>query len=282
SRGGTARFLDYEAASPVELADLDGVARQPWLAQAKRTAAAWATNVELPAWHAAVNTRRREQVDRARELVTDRLKQEIAYWQELAARAEQGDMDQRTSTSRSWGEINRLQSALDRRLAELEAQEYIRAIPPLVLAVAMVVPQGLLEELAGRKPKDTYEVEMRAMYAVRAAELALGRTPEAMNPNNPGFDITSTDPATGELFFIEVKGRVAGAEEFFVTNQEILLAQNVGAQHRLALVTVSPDGPAHDTVRYVSNAFDDVKVTTLIRGIQFRWAKTWAVGRQPY
>ena len=54
---------------------------------------------------------------------------------------------------------------------------------------------------------------MRAVDAVVAAERALGRIPEVQPHNNPGFDIRSWDPAAGTLVFIEVKGRVEGAEE---------------------------------------------------------------------
>src|SRR5262249_41301543 len=170
----------------------------------------------------------------------------------------------------------------ERRLGELEAEEYTRVNPPRVLAVSLVVPDGLLQQLAGQPPIDTYEIEVRALQAVHAAERALGRAPEAMEPNNPGFDITSLDEATGELIFIEVKGRIAGADTFYVTNHEIRHGQNAGRQYRLALVEVNPRGQAHDTVRYVESPFDDVSVTTLVTGVQFAWRKTWARGRDPW
>jgi hypothetical protein len=284
SRRGVARFLDYDAVSPAERSSLDGLLDRTWLAQAQRTAENWSTGVDLPPWYAQVNARRRDQVDRARDLVTDRLKQEIAYWEEEAAKAESAsDSDNRGPAMRAaWAETRRLTNSLDRRLAELEAQEYTRVNPPRVLAVALVVPQGLLQQAAGQPTIDTYEVELRAMQAVHAAERALGRLPEAMEPNNPGFDITSADPATAQLIFIEVKGRIAGAETFFVTNHEIRHGQNAGRQYRLALVEVSPHGPAHDTVRYVESPFDDVAVTALVKGVTFAWGKTWAQGREPW
>ena len=87
---------------------------------------------------------------------------------------------------------------------------------------------------------------------------------------------------TGELVFIEVKGRIAGADTFFVTNNEIRHGQNAELQYRLALVEVSPLGPAHDTVRYVERPFTDVAVTALVKGMQFSWSKTWARGRDPW
>jgi len=74
------------------------------------------------------------------------------------------------------------------------------------------------------------------------------RTPERMEHNNPGFDVNSTD-ASGVTVSIEVKGRIAGAPTFTVTNQEVRYGQNAGDQYRLALVEVSPVGPEHDVVR---------------------------------
>jgi len=284
SRTGAARFLDYDAGSPSERALLIDLLKQPWLAQARHTAEAWATNFQLQPWYAEVNEHRRAQVARARELVTDRLKQEIAYWEEHAAKAESGnDAGGRGPAVRAaWAEVRRLQTALDRRLSELESQEYTRVNPPRVLAVALVAPQGLLDQMEGRPIVDTYEVEVRAMQAVNAAERALGRVPQAMDHNNPGFDITSSDESNGQLVFIEVKGRIEGAEDFFVTNHEIRHGQNTGSQYRLALVEVSPLGPAHDLVRYVENPFDEVNVPSLVKGVQFSWPKTWASGRDPW
>ena len=284
SRTGAARFLDYDAGSPSERALLIDLLKQPWLAQARHTAEAWATNFQLQPWYAEVNEHRRAQVARARELVTDRLKQEIAYWEEHAAKAESGnDAGGRGPAVRAaWAEVRRLQTALDRRLGELESQEYTRVNPPRVLAVALVAPQGLLDQMEGRPIVDTYEVEVRAMQAVNAAERALGRVPQAMDHNNPGFDITSSDESNGQLVFIEVKGRIEGAEDFFVTNHEIRHGQNTGSQYRLALVEVSPLGPAHDLVRYVENPFDEVNVPSLVKGVQFSWPKTWASGRDPW
>ena len=44
--------------------------------------------------------------------------------------------------------------------------------------------------------------------------------------NNTGYDIHSTTPE-GDSGFIEVKGRIAGAEDFTITLNEVLLGKNV-------------------------------------------------------
>ena len=63
-----------------------------------------------------------------------------------------------------------------------------------------------------------------------------------MPHNNPGYDIESRRP-DGHLVYIEVKGRVEGAEEFWVTRTEVLHGKNSATGSRLAMVSVSRQGP---------------------------------------
>jgi superfamily II DNA or RNA helicase len=283
-RPGTARFLNYDQASSSELAAISELPAQLWLTRPQKTAEDWATAVELPPWYAQIHQWRRGQAQRARELVTDRLKQEIGYWEEQTQRADTTtDPEARARLLRNaTAEVRRLRRTLERRLAELERQESTRVLPPRVLAVALVIPAGLLARLLGQPPVSTEEIELRALDAVEAEERKLGRVPRRLEPNNPGFDVTSLDETTGTVVSIEVKGRIAGASTFFVTNQEVRFGQNAGDQYRLALVEVSPLGPAHDVVRYVGRPFENVSLTSLVRGVQFEWPKTWAAGRDPW
>jgi hypothetical protein len=76
-----------------------------------------------------------------------------------------------------------------------------------------------------------------------------------MPPNNKGYDIESKDD-DGTLWFIEVKGRVAGAETFTITRSEIGVGRNKPDTHILALAEVS-NAVASD-LRYVRRAFEDV------------------------
>ena len=73
---------------------------------------------------------------------------------------------------------------------------------------------------------ETKEVERRGVELVLATERALGRTPVEQAFNNPGFDILSTSPTASDPIRIEVKARIAGAEDFFVTHNEVLTALN--------------------------------------------------------
>lgn len=157
------------------------------------------------------------------------------------------------------------------------------ARPPQVVAAALIMPAGRLDADAkapAQHARETAVVERRAVDAALAAERSCGRSPEEMPHNNKGFDIRSTD-SDGRSIFIEVKGRIAGSEDFFVTYNEVLYGKNAGANHRLVLVAVSPDGPEHDELRYVVNAFCDIELRFAATGVRADWTKTWATGVEP-
>jgi len=92
-------------------------------------------------------------------------------------------------------------------------------MPPVVIGGVLVVPIGLLQRLQGKREaatstfaRETKRVELAAMDAVMAAERALGCEPRDVNDGKCGDDIESAVPETGQLGFIEVKGRIEGAE----------------------------------------------------------------------
>jgi hypothetical protein len=102
---------------------------------------------------------------------------------------------------------------------------------------------------------DRKEVERRAVDAVMATEQRLrGKPATEMPPNNPGFDIRSATP-NGTPLFIEVKGRISGADTFVVTQNEFRFAANVPESYILAMVDVSPDGPEKDVIRYLRHPY---------------------------
>jgi len=82
---------------------------------------------------------------------------------------------------------------------------------------------------------------------VMACERALGFAPRDVSKENRGYDLESRYPAThakaGQLRFIEVKGRVVGADTVTVTKNEILTALNKPDDYILALVFVGANGP---------------------------------------
>ena len=103
-----------------------------------------------------------------------------------------------------------------------------------------------------------------------------------MPRNNPGFDIRSTD-LNGNMYYIEVKGRVAGADLFTITTGEVSFAQTQGDRHRLALVSVDfASGEPTTHVRYVTNAFNHIEPSVTTRSFNEPWKPYWQHGRQPH
>jgi hypothetical protein len=86
-----------------------------------------------------------------------------------------------------------------------------------------------------------------------------------------GYDIESMD-AEGNLFFIEVKGRIEGADSVTLTINEVNTARNSPDRFRLALVSVA--GDAASPPIYVSGVdwgtpgFGDTQITKNLQQLQ--------------
>lgn len=181
----------------------------------------------------------------------------------------------RAETAKS--RVLELEQRLTNRMAELD--ESAKLVPKRVeiRGVALVIPSAMLETSPTRNTK---EVERRAVEAVLNAERKLGRNPEEMQHNNPGFDIRSTTPTQSNLY-IEVKGRIAGADSFTITANEVAFAQTQGDHHILALVKVHPDGPQYDQVRYITHAFDHIESAITTHAYTEKWDAYWDMGTPP-
>jgi hypothetical protein len=70
-----------------------------------------------------------------------------------------------------------------------------------------------------------------------------------------GYDIESSDPNTGHLHFLEVKGRIEGGDTITVTTNEMIVALNAEERFVLAIVPIAADGFANKPV-YVRRPFD--------------------------
>jgi hypothetical protein len=288
---GSAPYLDYEVPSPDDLSLLGAPALLWSGASPREQAVSWSVEHGMPAHLEQVRARTVAEVDRTRTVVRQRLGQEVEHWrtesqvlagQMLAGRKVRLRPDTAAARARD------LERRLAARLAELDLDLHLQARPPVPAALALVVPYGLLERLrTGRVPtartyrRDTREVEMRAVHATLAAERALGRRPEVMPHNNPGFDIRSRGE-DGRWVFIEVKGRTLGAEDFHVTRTEVLKGKNA-ERYRLSLVSVHPDGAAYDDLRYLEDPFCGVEFDDLsIASITWKWREKWGQGAAPH
>jgi hypothetical protein len=102
-------------------------------------------------------------------------------------------------------------------------------------------------------PIDTQISAARARAAVMETERQLGFEPTDCELEKRGYDIESRVPGEGRLRFIEVKGRVAGAETVTVTRNEILTSLNVPEDFILALVEFVSE--SEHRVRYLREPF---------------------------
>ena len=140
-----------------------------------------------------------------------------------------------------------LVSRLEKRMAQLDAEAQINAKVPNLKGGALVIPVGLLLAQQGQTEPEGVDaaarkrVELLAMNAVFEAEKALGRMPKDVSAQRGlGYDIESID-ADGNLFFVEVKGRVDGADSITLTINEVNTGRNSPHRFRLALVSVTGD-----------------------------------------
>ena len=290
SPAGPAPYLDYQPLRDEERALAEPVIGQEWLTHARDMAVSWAATNLLPSSLTEVTDAVTAVVTRTRRLVRQRLLQEINYWDskhgELLDQQQAGKrlrMKPETAERRA----RDLERRLDRRMAELDREVHLAPRPPVVAATALIIPQGLLDRLAGLRDKpvehytrDTREVELRAVAAVVEAERRLGRDPEVMPHNNPGYDIRSLTP-DGHLVHIEVKGRIEGAETFVVTRNEILHGKNADC-YRLAMVSVSPEGAPHDRISYVITRYEGIELTDFAaHAAVLKWDEFFARGGDP-
>jgi superfamily II DNA or RNA helicase len=285
---GPAPYLDCVAA-PLT-GDVVQARRLPWLVDAEERALTWITANQLSGFLADTKLRREAELRRVREHVSLRLIQEH---ERLIAASMKAEEDERLGKKPKQGSANLLTKAGDldirreKRLALLDRQLQMQPTPPRIATAALVLPPdfavvGDADTAAPVHAIDTRTVERRAVDLVMATERALGRQPIEQAHNNPGFDILSSQPGEDPIR-IEVKGRIAGAEDFFITHNEVIMGLNTAPRYRLALVSVSPDGPAHDQVRYVQDPFAGFDAGDFnANGHYGNWTKTWAAGREPF
>ncbi|MBX5470786.1 MAG: DUF3883 domain-containing protein, partial [Thermoleophilaceae bacterium] len=279
-----APYLDYRPASDEERELLRPELDAAWLRGDVEQRGLEHAVAELAPRHLEeVRRRTIERVDRTAAAVRERLLREIAYWDHRAnelAEQERAGKQPRMNPERARQRAEELQGRLDRRLAELERERRLTSKRPVVVGGALVVPDGLLARLGGRRQaepaayaRDTERVERLAVDAVLDTERALGREPREMPRNNPGYDIESRAEGR-ELLFLEVKGRVAGAEIVTVTKNEILTALNKPDRWLLALVEVRDDDSTE--VRYLRRPFTGNEETYFdVTSVNFEWKSLW-------
>jgi superfamily II DNA or RNA helicase len=252
--GGAAPYLDCRPVTDAERATLSPILSAKWLdGDLERRALGFAVEHIAPRHLEEVRERRVAHVAKVEREVKARLTREIAYWDSRAHRLreeERAGRKQRLNAGNAAANAETLAGRMETRLAELDRERQISALPPLARGGALIVPIGLLRKLEAPAPADGVAapdlsrdaaaramIEQLAMEAVMAAESAAGHSPTDVSAENRGYDIESRS-ADGGLRFIEVKGRAAGARDVILTQNEVRASLNAPERWSLAVVEV--------------------------------------------
>ena len=267
SSAGIAPHLDLRPATPEELDLVEEELGKPWLSGNLEEKVKGFAIIELAQEHLKeVKGRRIPEIEKTEQEVQARLKKEINYWDSRAFELKEQE-EAGKKTRLNWeNAVRRAEDLSDRlqmRMLQLSKERNIKASPPAVRGGLVVIPKGLLisrSESAGI-PKGFAEdaearkkIEMCSMQAVMDAEVELGNQPIDVSASKVGYDILSFDPKARKQRFIEVKGRIEGANSIMVTRNEIITCLNKPEDYILAFVYVSA-GFAHEP-KYVWRPFD--------------------------
>ncbi len=272
---GFAPYLDYRPPHENELPLLEQIPEPEWLRERiESQAMGFAVASLVPRHLTDVKQRKESLVDKTVEAVKARLTSEINYWDHRAEQLKEqelaGKSNAKINSGKARQRADELTSRLQKRMEELAQERRVSPLPPNVIGGAMIIPIGLINRLggAGGKPdtfaRETARVEAAAMKAVMDAERTLGFAPSDVSADKCGYDVESKVPGNdGHLRFIEVKGRVKGAETVTVTKNEILTALNKPEQFILAIVEVDGEATTPCYVRQPFSREPDFAVTSV-------------------
>mgnify|MGYP001443691682 CR=1 FL=1 len=269
---GTARhvhyapYLDYRPLTADE-PNVDALLARPecgWIGREfENKALGYAIANVVPEHLKEVRDARLALIAKTEAAVKERLTREIVYWdhraEELKLQERAGKPNARLNSGEARKRADALQARLQKRLEELKLEAQIAPLPPVVLGGLLVVPIGLIYAMRGQPipaqghPTDTQASAAWARAIVMETERSLGFDPTDREFEKLGYDIESKVPNSGQLRFIEVKGRVAGADVITVTRNEILYSLNKPESFILAMVEFGPND-CHK-VYYLRNPF---------------------------
>ena len=295
SNAGIAPHLNLRPAAPHEIEAVEDHLNEDWLcSDLEKKVMQFATVGLAQAHMAEVRNRRGPEIDKVEQEVKARLNSEINHWDSRAfALKEQEKAGKKTGLN--WRNAERraedLAERLQRRLHLIAQERIISSQPPRVRGGMIVVPRGFLQEripaekgqslgakLSG-DPTARRMIEGKAMDAVMATERALGNEPEDVSAQKVGYDIASYDPDTDHMRFIEVKGRVDGADTVMITRQEVITSLHEPRKFILAIVQVESGVPR--SPRYVYGALDTREPPFEQSAIQFSIKSLLARAEEP-
>lgn len=260
-----APYLDYRPlrSDEPDAADLLNRPEFAWITRdLEQTVQSYAVDRVVPEHLEEVRSRKLELISKTEAAVKDRLTKEIAYWdhraEELKLQEQAGKPNARLNSNEARKRADNLQARLEKRLEELKLEARLSPLPPVILGGLLVIPAGLLAKIAPSAStarvvaQDTQVAAARAREIVMEVERRLGFEPIDRESEKLGYDIESRVPGTGRLRFIEVKGRVSGADTITVTRNEILYSLNKPDDFILAVVEFDGDS---NHVRYIRRPF---------------------------
>lgn len=248
-----APYLDYRPLTQEE-PGVDALLARPecaWITrELEGQAQAYAIAQVVPERLKEVRNSRLALIAKTEAAVKERLTKEITYWDHRAAELKLQEQAGRPNARLNSGEARKradgLESRLQKRLDELKREAQISPLPPVALGGALIIPIGLIAAMRGEHstqntPKDTQINAARARAIIMQTERQLGFEPTDREFEKLGYDIESCIPNTGQLRFIEVKGRMTGADVITVTRNEILYSLNKPDDFILAIVEFISD-----------------------------------------
>lgn len=286
---GYAPHLDCR---PPKLNEFDkNILSESWIQDCpEKTIIDYALTEIVPYEYNNIRLRRQEYIQKTMKAVRDRLTKEIFYWDNRANELKEKELAGKERGGFSSGHARQmadeLQARLNSRMADLRKQENLINKQPFVVGGALILPEGMVSkdipDYAVNEANRT-KTELIAMEEVMKTERILGRDPEDVHSRNYGWDIESVDPKTKDIFFIEVKGRVRGADIVTVSSNEIKTGKNVSqdnpSRYILAIVEVENDNPLPP--RYVKSPFEKIEIDFSTTSVNFDTKKLLSKSEEP-
>lgn len=246
-QAGYAPYLDYRHATQEEINEmLTKADALPWLKQNMEDKIKSFAITTIAKEHLErVKKNRQYLVEKTKNAVQERLTNEIRYWdhraRDLRMQEESGRPNAKLNSNEARKRADELQTRMQKRMQELDEESKISSKPPVVIGGVLVIPANATKDRSKEKI---------------------------------GYDIESLCSKTGNLRFIEVKGRRKDATTVTITKNEIIYGLNLPEQFILALAFV--DGKRVE-VHYVQNAFrfePDFGVTSINFNVKDLLTKT--------
>ena len=272
-----APYINYRPATEEERQRIAESIDLDWAdGRVEKAAIAHAAAHIVPDHFDEVRTRRHALIEKSISEVRKRLTQEIGYWdhraEELRLEEQAGRKNARLNAAQAQRRVEDLRHRLNARVTELENEKHLSSEVPIILGAALVIPVSMIESSSGKAGEEEQEgqkvdefghdkktIEAIAMRVVTQTEEALGNEPVDVSSLNRGWDIESRSGETGELSFIEVKGRSAGATTITVSKNEVRRGFNNPEHFILAVVFIGKGEQGNDSFdgpHYVKEPFD--------------------------